>query len=173
MTTETQETPLDIDSMLEDTGPNPEPDFDFSDIPIEESPPVVTPKASRVKREKSTKTAASKPRTAPPYRAGQFVQPLTQMYAFIGMAVLPFDPTCGTAVMQSGEECAKSLDELAKSNIAVRRALYALTATSAWGAVIAAHVPILVAVGSHHVPAVRDSLERMGEGMVNSDDDNG
>lgn len=106
-----------------------------------------TSKSTRTTRTRKTKT---KPRATKP---GELVEPITQIYAAAGMALMPFDLACGTAVMQNAESCAKSLDELARHNDAVRRAILALTQSSAWGGVLIAHLPILAVVMVHHGPA--------------------
>jgi hypothetical protein len=112
----------------------------------------------RTERTRSSSTRSSTPRP----RKGAFVAPLTEIYALTGTMMMPFDQSCGTAVMMNAEACAKSLDNLAYQNDAVRRVLTALVQTSTWGAVIAAHAPIIMAVAMHHVPAVRDSVGAMG-----------
>jgi hypothetical protein len=71
---------------------------------------------------------------------------------------MPFDQICGGSVIQQAPACAKSLDELAYQNEAVRRALVAILETSAWGAVIAAHLPIMIAVMMHHSPAMQERM---------------
>lgn len=100
--------------------------------------------------EKPAKPAAVAPR-------GGFVGPLTEMYGFVALAIMPFDANCAMAIMQAAPEAAKSLDNLAKTNPAVKRVLIAITQTSAWGAVITAHLPIIIAITVHHVPAVKNS----------------
>lgn len=78
---------------------------------------------------------------------------LVELYSSIGMVLLPFDAPCGTVVINSADQSAEALVKLAAENDGVRKALNALTQTSAWGGVIAAHLPIIMAVVSHHSPA--------------------
>jgi hypothetical protein len=104
--------------------------------------------------------------TVPKVKPGHFVEPLTQMYAGIAMALMPFDPVCANAVMVSASRCAESLDKLAQENDAVRRALFALTRTTAMGMVFVAHMPILLAITIHHVPAAQNMLGQMGKEMA-------
>lgn len=75
---------------------------------------------------------------------------LMELYASVGMVMMPFDQPCAMSVVNSAEQCADAMVKLAAENDAVRRALNALTQTSAWGGVIAAHLPIIMAVTSHH-----------------------
>lgn len=75
---------------------------------------------------------------------------LSEMYAFGAVMLMPVDQVCATAIVNSAEPCAQSLVKLSKENASVRRVLEGLTQTSAWGAVIAAHLPIAMAVAGHH-----------------------
>jgi hypothetical protein len=96
---------------------------------------------------------------APPeYRAGILVKPLTDLYVAVGTMLLPITMPVGTAFVQNAGPCAESLDELARTNPAVRKVLMSLLTTGAWGKVIAAHFPILLAIGVTYSPAVRASL---------------
>ena len=107
--------------------------------------------------------------TAPPeYRPGILVKPLSDLYVAAGTMLLPISPAVGTAFVQNAGPCAESLDELARTNPAVRRALMSLLTTGAWGKVIAAHFPILLAIGVTYSPAVRASLA--GEPLTPSTD---
>lgn len=99
---------------------------------------------------------------APAAKHGAFTEPLTQMYASVGMILYQFDPTCAQAILQAGPKAAQSLDDLAYQNPAVRRALASLTTTSAIGMVIAAHAPILMAVYMHHSPGAQAVAAAMG-----------
>jgi hypothetical protein len=95
---------------------------------------------------------------APVYRAGILVKPLTDLYVAAGTMLLPISPAVGTAFVQNAQPCAESLDELARTNPAVRRVLMSLLTTGAWGKVIAAHFPIILAIGVTYSPQVRASL---------------
>jgi hypothetical protein len=117
--------------------------------------------------DKRSTTRTPKPRiVVPKTKPGHFVEPLTQMYAGVAMAIMPFDPVCANAVMVSASRCADSLDKLAQENDAVRRALFALTRTTAIGMVFVAHMPILLAITIHHVPAAQNMLGEMGKEMA-------
>jgi hypothetical protein len=98
-----------------------------------------------------------KPPPAKP-RTGSLVKPFTDFYTSIGAFIVPFDQPCGMAVVNNAEPCARALENLARENPAVRRALLALVETSVWGQVIAAHLPIMLAIATHHVPAVRNEM---------------
>jgi hypothetical protein len=155
---------------------------DYSTVPIADAP-APDFRASKPKRDRNyfkrpagdkagepPKTTATRkpPPKRIPNRKGQFVEPLTAMYTGIGMAIFPLDPVCGTAVLKSASKCAESLDALAYKNDAVRRALFALMQTSAVGAVVFAHMPIVLAVILHHVPAAQTMLGDMGTKFAES-----
>lgn len=140
---------------------------------IDESRPAVDfpiPNASASKRRgrpiAKTTAAKDKPKSPlPPKRKGQFVEPLIQLYGFAGLALLPVDPICGAAIIKAAPACAEALDELAYRNEAVRRVLHTLVSGSAVGAVIAAHIPILIAIARHHVPGVEQNAGAMLDGF--------
>lgn len=114
---------------------------------VSESPdnivPDPKPKRSRARAPRNTTRV-------PQIKNGQISEPIGNIYRMIGALMMPFDPQCGMVVLQSADNAADSLENLAKTNPAVRKALLALTQTSAWGTVLAAHTPILMAVASHH-----------------------
>src|SRR6266508_1973568 len=97
-----------------------------------------------------------KPRARKPpvkkVKEGFFVEPLTQVYGYVGMMVMIRDQSCGKAIMESGRECAIALDKWAQENDTIRSMLLVLTQSSTIGLVIMAHLPILMAVMSHHGP---------------------
>jgi hypothetical protein len=86
------------------------------------------------------------------YKAGVLVKPLTGFYETIGGIVLLADQTCGQAIINSAEEAAKSLDELARTNPKIRRILMRLLESGAITKVVIAHMPIILAVLAHHFP---------------------
>lgn len=114
-----------------------------------------TKSAAKAARNAMAEKLADKP--LPPKRKGQFVKPLEQLYVGVGMSLILIDPTCAAAIMNSANKCAVSIDELAYVNPQVRRIVAALLDTSAIGAVVFAHMPIMLAVVLHHVPGVADT----------------
>lgn len=95
-------------------------------------------------RARKRKRAASRP------KKGAFVEPLTQMYALAGVTLFTVDEHCGGVILENAEKCATAMDELAYQNESVRRALDTLVTGSAIGAVFMAHLPVIVAIASHH-----------------------
>lgn len=113
-----------------------------------------TSKSARTPRTPKTRQAKALPK-------GGLRGPLTQLYVGIGMSVMPFDPSCGRIIIENAPKCAEALDELSKTNTAVRNFLIGLCTTSAWGAVLMAHAPIVMAIAMHHVPALKKQQEKM------------
>lgn len=150
--------------------------FDFSalsadSVPADDTPPSFDPprkpkwwerkpkNGAAPKREKVRKAMPSMPR-------GGLREPLENLYTGIGMFMMPFDASCAKVIIEAAPKCAESLDDLAKTNPAVRRILISLVTTSAMGAVVMAHAPIIMAVAMHHVPALRDKQEKMVADMA-------
>jgi hypothetical protein len=88
---------------------------------------------------------------APRMPPGGLATPLADIYIMIGSFMSVADPVCGAAIISSAKDCGKSLEALAKQNPEVRRVLVKLVSGSAYGAVITAHVPIIMAVANHHL----------------------
>lgn len=117
---------------------------------------ISTRRPGRPRKEKAEKTPSA-PKRVPAMPRGGLTKQLEQLYVGVGMALLFKDPDCGVAIIEAAPKCAETLNTLAEKNPAVRRVLLALCNTSAIGAVVMAHAPILWAISKHHVPAVRDS----------------
>lgn len=113
----------------------------------------------------STKSTSTKRKSSstPSYREGKITEGLTQLYTVVGSCMIPFDSVCGTNVIENAETMASSLDKLARDNLAVRRALMKVIEGSAWGAVIAAHGPVLMGAFFHHAPQVKEKQKAKEE----------
>lgn len=147
-----------------------EPAIDFSDIipedlaPGDDSFTVPDASASRDERrsfasyigkqkektEERTRRGRKPRKPVSRAKKGAFTEHLEGLYALAGTAVFMRDQHCGTVILENAEKCAEALDELAYQNESVRRVLDALVTTSAFGAVVMAHAPIIVAMASHH-----------------------
>lgn len=138
---------------LPDEPPVPDHDANPGPIPGETAPEPESPQ-SVIDRVRAKARRGEKPPKGevPKVRSGALVKPLRELYTSVGVVLTPFDPMCGQSVLENADACAKSLDALAQSNPAVRRALLALTSTSAWGGVLIAHLPLLLMVATHHGP---------------------
>ena len=153
---------------------NPLAGFDFSalnaeTVSPEDAPPVfeapAKPKWWESKKRKARtieeRKARKAPKPMPKAPVGGLRKPLEDMYTGLGMMMMPFDPSCGKVIIDAAPRCAETLDDLAKTNPAVRRILISLVTPSALGAVIMAHAPILMAIAMHHIPALRERQEKM------------
>jgi hypothetical protein len=184
--TETDELPpLDL-SILAQVSPEPAEDTP----PVPSPPPPADPpeevaSAPRPRANARTRTPPKPPpaqrRRTPleavsdeipqQYHPGVLVKPLRELYTVAGTLVLPFNKPVGTAFIQNAEQCAIALDNAAKTDRAIRRVLMMLVAGSVWGQIIAAHMPILMALAVTAVPSMRDSLHMVsspsGEETVN------
>lgn len=81
------------------------------------------------------------------------------LYMAAGLGIYPFDNAIGALIADNAENCAVAWDELAKKNASIKHALERLLETSAYGTLIAAHMPILVAVATKYVPHLRETYE--------------
>ena len=125
--------------------------------------------SSRTPRKEKAERPARAPKRVPPMPRGGLTKQLEQLYVGVGMALLIKDAECGMAIIGAAPKCAETLNTLAEKNPTVRRILLALCNTSALGAVVMAHAPILWAVSKHHVPAVRDAnFTALVDGLMSS-----
>lgn len=108
--------------------------------------------------------ADKRPAKAPkePKSSATLKRHVAELYAAAGMMVLPFDQQCGTVVVNSADQCADSLVKLSEENETVRKLLEGMVQTSAIGAVIVAHMPIIMAVSAHHIAPDRSLLSDPG-----------
>lgn len=98
----------------------------------------------------SNKATNEKPRKdSPPKLSPGMKQNLSDFYQFIGATIRPFDEFTGDTIIEQADKCADSVYKLAQSNDAVRRVVIALTTTSVSGAVMMAHLPIVLAIARH------------------------
>lgn len=147
-----------IPSMTEDE-PQPQPKMQFDDEPQ----PEVRRKGLLSRFRKSDRQKERKPTPAMP--RGGLAAPVAALYTKIGQYVQLFDPGCGGALVMGAADCGKAWEEVAKRNPAVRRWLLALLSASSNMELLVAHLPILAAVAIHHIPAVRDTVQKMTSDM--------
>ena len=147
----------------------PEPEFSFDNMEVQDtsiplefpslSPDIAdivssrpNPKAEKRKwwqskpkaEKKDTKAKARKPMPTVP--TGGLKTPIANIYLGIGMGLMPINATIAKSVIDSADSCADAWVEYAKTNPAVKRFLIQLCAASAAGALLAAHLPILLSV---------------------------
>lgn len=96
---------------------------------------------------------------------------LVGLYEAAGLAVMPFDPQCAS-VFGDDEFVNGAVDswlELADTNPLMRKWLTKLTQTTGWGKVIMAHLPLIMAVASHHTN-FGSQMAMFAAGKVGQDD---
>lgn len=93
--------------------------------------------------------------------------PVAAFYRRAGTFIQPFDPECGSALIAGADGCGKAWDQVCRRNPQIRRYVLAMLATTTHLDLVVAHLPILLAVAIHHVPAVRDMVTQTTEQMTN------
>lgn len=145
--------------------------IEFSDTPEDKASVDTEPvKPDKSKPKRTRKAASTTPtrKKEPVKRKDEFVDPLMQMYTMAGGSMLMLAKATNrenlTPVAQSvisqAESCARAWDDLADKDESVRHALRLLCRGGAWGGVIAAHAPIILASIS-------------ASGMIGGDNKNG
>jgi hypothetical protein len=114
---------------------------------------------------------------------GRYYAKLKGFYATLGMGIFAVDHHCGSAILTSADETALAMDKLARENRNVAKIVDFMLRTGAFGEVLAAHMPILIAVLSHHAPGFKDLIasalrapfviEQEEEAVVTGYSDNG
>ena len=141
------------------------------DIPGDDTPPVgdaepEEPKGgffSRFRRKSSTRKEM---KPIPPMPKGGIAGPVASLYRKAGTFIQAFDPACGGSLVMAADDCGKAWEEVCKRNPQMRRYVLALLATGANAELFFAHLPILIAVAIHHVPAARQMVAQTTEQMT-------
>jgi hypothetical protein len=95
---------------------------------------------------------------------GSITAGISQLYGQVGMFVGMFDKECGSAIVTNAQAMGASLEAAAKESPAMQEFLNKMITTSVWGQVIAAHLPVVMAISMHHVPAIRDRVNPKAPG---------
>lgn len=127
---------------------------DLSSLPIDAVPDH---KASASDKSEPTprksvwgsKAKSSQTRSAPPKLTAGVKTQLKDLYSGLGALIEPFDEVAGRTIINQADQCAESVYTLAQQNDSVRRFLLYLTQSSAVGAVVLAHLPIVIALARH------------------------
>lgn len=129
----------------------------------------INPATGQKERKKRSTTTRAK--AVPASKPGEFVEPMTDMYTWLGMGMSMFDfhsghvetdsngmpvAPCGVTIVKNAPKIAEAWDTLAQKNPAVRKALRGLTTTSIAGQLIMAHAPIAAAIIQGHVIGTRN-----------------
>lgn len=118
--------------------------------PSEDVPPAAPPKAQRsVKRPKM----AAAPEQRKPFRAGPIATGVNRIYRRAGKIIRVWDPAVGQAVIECATKeddddvsVGEAWEELARVNPKVRDFLERIITGGAVGSVVAAHMPIVLAI---------------------------
>jgi hypothetical protein len=180
------------------TEPTPLPfDVSVTDSPIEPitpnhkassgSPSLTAPwKRQRTTTTKEARSKAPK-KPAPAYHEGMFIEPIEGLYLAGAAMVMPFKPAVAQYLMMPGMElgadnepvytvtgarkCAEAWDKAAKESESVRRFLNGLTTATVWGALISAHLPIILILlgdkllgGGDPTAGIQEFLKRRADG---------
>jgi hypothetical protein len=128
----------------------------------------------RKRRKNAAPDAAAEP--AAQHRAGVITKGVNRLYRRAGRIVRAMDPDIGTAIIEStrstdedggDDSVGAAWEELARANPRIRGMLLRLIAGGAWGQLLMAHAPILLAVIMKdgirkHIPFVK-LLEALAE----------
>jgi hypothetical protein len=119
------------------------------------------------RRKKDRSASSSDPEPVIQHRPGVITKGVNRLYRKAGKIVQVMDPDIGRAIIESTRNTAEdgesddsvgaAWDELARTNPRIRRFLLKAIAGGAWGQLIMAHAPILLAVlmkdsVSRHIP---------------------
>lgn len=104
---------------------------------------------------------------------------LMDFYNGMAFMLMPMQPEIAMAISSSAEKCADAWVELSRTNPAVKRFLIGLVTTSATGALIFAHMPIIMITAVTFVPGLKekqektmaDFAERMSAGIPTTEDE--
>lgn len=133
----------------------------MSDKPLIEDLALSTEFDAAPRRPPGRPPGAKTKKPVPPYRQGALIEPLEKMYGALALGLMPFAPLTArsilsdvevtlednsTVVRSNAENIAHAWDEWAKTSPAVRRLLYPLLNVAGGAKVVAAHLPILMAV---------------------------
>lgn len=87
---------------------------------------------------------------------------IADAYRFIGAFMTPFDEVIAEEIVSQADACAEAVYNLAQENEEVRRVIYGFITTSVWGAVVAAHLPIMLAVTARKASNPKLKMTAMG-----------
>lgn len=148
------------------------PDFRASDDSPNRTATREPPQTMRERLRSLRSSTEDKPRNVKlpkekkqvPNRPGQFIAPVEDFYNLLGMVAMPFDPEFSMAMVSPHKEptieepdppttahrCAVAWDEAAQRSESVRRMLDNFTTVTVWGALAAAHAPLLLILAKNH-----------------------
>lgn len=178
----TEPEPLDLSGLTATPAPFPSPfvvpDHRASNDSSTQDSPKQTVRERLMGR---TRTTTEKPRNTKPAKKsvpnvpGQFVEPVTDFYNGLAMVLTPFKPQVSMALLSPcreprdesdvdiptvAENCARAWDEAAQRSESVRRMLDGFNGVTVWGGLIAAHMPLVMALGFNPAASMESMLKR-------------
>lgn len=123
-----------------------------SSKPVEEPVPKNVRPSVPPGKPASTLPASDKP--------GKIAKWVTTQYRRIGTILKPVDPMCGESVIRAAEAAGLAWERLARENKMVRDVINRLMQTTVTTELLMAHLPIMIAVLTHHVPAFREFVQK-------------
>lgn len=94
----------------------------------------------------NSKAKGKRRQAIPRWQKGVIANGMTKLYKRTGKIIKALDRDIGIAVIENAEDCGEAWDDLARTNPRVRALLMKLISGGAWGAVLMAHLPILLAI---------------------------
>lgn len=118
------------------------------------------------------------PKGTPKWQKGVIATGMTKLYKRTGRIIKAMDRDIGIAVIESAEDCGEAWDELARTNPRIRTFLMRMIAGGAWGSLIMAHAPILMAIVMKdgirkHIPFMKLVESVMEDDAEDESEDNG
>lgn len=132
------------------------------------------PKGSRAR----AKSGKREPVDAPPFRAGPIATGMNKLYARTGKILRVMDPDIGNAVLASTRKeseddvtVGEAWEELAKVNPRIRVTLLKMIQGGAWGQLMMAHAPIILAILMKDAIRRRIPMFKLVSALFDGDDD--
>lgn len=129
------------------------------------------PKGSRAKGKRE-------PVDVPPFRAGPIATGMNKLYARTGKILRVMDPDIGNAVLASTRKeseddvtVGEAWEELARVNPRIRATLLKMIQGGAWGQLMMAHAPIILAILMKDAIRKRIPMFRLVSALFDADDD--
>lgn len=131
-----------------------------------------------VKRSRRKEAPKAEAEPVPQFREGQIAKGVNKLYRKAGKIIRVADPEIGTAVIESTRKEAEddvtvgeAWEELARTNVRIRRFVMKCLAGGAWGQLLMAHAPIFMAVLMKPAILRLIPFARVVESMAEPDED--
>lgn len=143
-----------------------------------ERPADVAPDEKLARRRGSAARKAAEAAEPVPYQPGRIARGMNRLYRRTGKIIRAFDPVIGQALIEATKAeddddvtVGEAWEDLARANPRVRRFLLKLIAGGAYGQLVMAHMPILLAVAMKPAVLKLIPFSKLIESMAEKDDD--